>query len=251
MAARHGGSVSLISRVGADNFGALMCHHLRDEGLDTKYIRTTPGQPTGAAAILIDDAARNAIIGVGGANLCVTEQDVRESEQAIRGAQIMIATLEVPLEATLLAFAMARAAGVTTIFNPAPAFDVSDELLHNVDYCIPNETELTHLTGRKPTTLVEVEDAAQMLLQRGAKTVIVTLAERGALIVPPGIAQHVPGEKVTAVDTSGAGDAFIGSLAVLLAENVPVLEAVQQANAVAALSVTQSGTQSSFPKRTP
>jgi ribokinase len=249
MAGRMGAQTTLISRVGDDAFGQQMLAHLRGEGLDVNHIRQSPGQSTGAAAILIDDSARNAIIGVAGANLTVTEQDIHAAVYAITSSQALIGTLEVPLEATQLAFGVAHSTGVTTIFNPAPAFDVPDDLLQNVDYCIPNETELVHIAGGDVSTWEGIERSARRLLQRGAKTVIVTLAERGALIVTPEIVEQIPGLSVKAVDTSGAGDAFIGSLAVLLAEGMPVVEAVREANAIAASSVTRAGTQASFPRR--
>jgi ribokinase len=249
MACRMGAQAMLISRVGDDAFGQQMLAHLRSEGLEMSHVRQSPGQATGAAAILIDDAARNSIIGVAGANLTVTEQDVHAAVYAISSSQVLIGTLEVPLEATKLAFGVARSTGVTTIFNPAPAFDVPDDLLQNVDYCIPNETELAHIAGGDISTLEGTERAARRLLQRGAKTVIVTLAERGALLVTPEIIEQIPSVSVKAVDTSGAGDAFIGSFAVLLAEGMPVVEAVREANAIAAASVTRPGTQASFPRR--
>ncbi|HEV3144331.1 MAG TPA: ribokinase [Gemmataceae bacterium] len=249
MACRMGAQATLISRVGDDAFGEQMLAHLRKEGLDVSRIGRSPGLSTGAAAILIDDSARNAIIGVAGANLTVTANDIIGATLTIISSQALIGTLEVPLEPILLAFGVARANGVTTILNPAPAFDVPDELLQNVDYCIPNETELAHIAGGDVSTLEGTERAARRLLQRGAKNVIVTLAERGALIVTPEIAEQIPGIPVKAVETSGAGDAFIGSFAVFLAEGLPVSEAVRGANAIAAASVTRAGTQASFPRR--
>src|SRR5579864_991301 len=229
MACRMGAQATLISRVGDDAFGEQMLTHLRTEGLDVRHVQKSEGQSTGAAAILIDDSARNAIIGVPGANLTVSGSDVLGAAFTITSSHVLIGTLEVDLNATVPAFAIARGAGVTTILNPAPAFDVPDELLQNVDYCIPNETELAHIGGGDVSTLEGTERAARRLLQRGAKTVIVTLAERGALIVTPEIVEQIPGIQVKAVDTSGAGDAFIGSFAVFLAEGLPVVEAVREA----------------------
>jgi len=143
----------------------------------------------------------------------------------------------------------ARSAGVRTILNPAPACQLPDDLLRLADLCVPNETELAELTGFAVEELNQVETAARQLRQKGPGMVIVTLGARGAMIVNDRGAERLAAVPVTPVDTTGAGDAFIGSLAVFLAEGQPLAEAVRMANAVAALSVTRIGTQTSFPKR--
>ena len=137
-----------------------------------------------------------------------------------------------------------------TILNPAPAAPLPDELLRLTDLCIPNETEAELLTGLRVTTLAEAETAARAIRERGASAVLITLGQKGALLVEGKTVEHVPAESVRAIDASGAGDALIGSLAVFLVEGVPLREAARRANAAAALSVTRLGTQASFPTRT-
>jgi ribokinase len=244
MAARLGAQVRMVSRVGRDVFGEQTLAHYRAEGIDASHVRADAERPTGIASIVVDDEARNCILVVAGANGALSIEDVRAAAEAIRTADVLLCQLEVPIETTGEALRLARAAGVRTVLNPAPALPLSDELLSLADLCVPNETEVEVLTG-----LAEPEAAARALRRRGPGTVIVTLGRLGALVVDAQTAQHVPGTEVEAVDTTGAGDAFIGALAVALAEGRPLAEAVRRANVLAALSVTRPGTQTSFPRR--
>jgi ribokinase len=161
----------------------------------------------------------------------------------------LLCQLEVPIKTTLEAFRIARAAGVRTLLNPAPAAPLPDEMLRLTDLCIPNETEVEMLTGQRVTTPEEARTAAEILRQRGADAVLVTLGSQGVVIVHDSWEQ-IAATPVRAVDASGAGDAFIGSLAVFLLEGLPLRQAAQLANRAAALSVTRPGTQASFPTRT-
>jgi ribokinase len=248
MAARLGARVTMVGKVGRDVFGEGALRNYREQGVDTTHVLTDPERPTGVASIVVDDAARNCILVVPGANLGLTPQDVRAAADAIRGAGVLLCQLEVPIETVAEALAIARAAKVTTILNPAPAVPLPDELLGLADLCVPNESEIELLTGgQTAATVQDAAAAAWELLKRGPRTVIVTLGERGALIADAGSAEHVPAPQVAAVDSSGAGDAFIGALGVFLAEGIALTEAVRRANAVAALSVTRLGTQASFP----
>jgi ribokinase len=250
MAARLGASVTMITKVGRDVFGDGTLRNYREQGIDTKFVLTDGEQPSGVAGIVVDDAAQNCIIVAPGANGRLSSHDVRDAAIAIESADALLCQLEVPLDTTLEAFRIAKAAGVRTLLNPAPAQPLPDELLRSADLCVPNETELESLTGH--ARLIEINDierAARQLLQRGAGTAIVTLGARGALIAGADSTQHVPAPTVRAVDPTGAGDAFIGSLAVFLAEGAALAEAVRQANAAAALSVTRMGTQTAFPTR--
>jgi ribokinase len=197
----------------------------------------------------VDDAARNTIVVVPGANLGLAPADVRDAAPAVREAAVLLGQLEVPPEATLEAFRVARAAGVRTVLNPAPAGPLPDELLRLADLCVPNETEVESLTGRPAATPGQAESAARELLRRGTGAVIVTLGDRGVLTVNARGTEHAPAVPVTAVDPTGAGDAFIGSLAVFWAEGLTLPEAVWRANAAAALSVTRPGAQAAFPSR--
>jgi ribokinase len=250
MAARLGARVTLIARVGSDVFGQHMLANLKDQNIDTAHIRLDQDQATGVASIIVDDDGRNCIIVVPGANGQLSPADIRESASAIQAANVLLCQLEVPLETNLEAFRLARAAGVMTILNPAPAMTLPDELLALADLCVPNETELELLTGQTLGSLEEIQAAGQALLKRGPKTVLVTLGDRGSLLVSQnGKADHYPAHPVTAVDPTGAGDAFIGSLAVFLTEGMSLNEAVPRANRVAALSVTRKGAQTAFPTR--
>jgi ribokinase len=248
MAARFGAQVMMLAKVGKDVFGDGMVRNLREQNIDTSHVLMMDGVSSGVAGIVVDDAAQNCIIVVPGANHALTPEDVRHAASAL-SVDVLLCQLEVPLATTLEALRIAKTAGVTTILNPAPAQSLSDEMLALADLCIPNETELELLTGHAAGTLAEAEAAARVLLRRGPGTVIVTLGDRGALLVDARTAEHVPAYPVQAVDTTGAGDAFIGALAVLLAEKMSLREAVRHASAAAALSVTRPGAQQSFPTR--
>jgi ribokinase len=249
MAVRLGAQVTMVGRVGRDAFGDAMLRHITREGIDTDYIKEDVKAPSGTAAIIVDDEARNCILIVPGANGALTPQDVRDAESAIRSARVLLCQLEVPTESVLEAFHIARAAKVRTILNPAPAADLPGELLRLTDICVPNEPELELLAEISVRTMEEIERAARRIIDRGPPTVLVTLGERGVLIVTEDASEHVPAFPMDPVDTTGAGDAFIGALAVFLAEDRILLEAVRRASAAAALSVTKLGAQASFPSR--
>jgi ribokinase len=247
MAARLGAHVTLVSRVGRDAFGTHALANYRAAGIDTCHVHADDGLPSGMAAILVDDQARNCILIVPGANQKLTPADVRKAIVPLQSASVLLCQLEVPLETTLEAFRLARAAGLRTVLNPAPAAPLPDELLRLTDLCVPNETELELLTGRPVRTPDEAEAAARLLHLPATATVIVTLGARGALVVGPKGREQIPAPAVEALDSTGAGDAFVGSLGVYLAEGRPLPEAVRRACAVAALSVTRPGTQASYP----
>jgi ribokinase len=249
MAARLGARVTMVGRVGSDIFGEQVLRNYREQGVDTTHVGTDPQRPTGTAAIVVDDQAQNAIIVVPGANLGLTPDDVRRAADAIRSADVLLCQLEVPVGTTREAFRVARTAGVRTILNPAPAVPLADELLQLADLCVPNETEAELLTGVPVPDLSGAGEAARRLLRRGPRTLILTLGAQGALLVDERSSEHFPAVPVQAVDSAGAGDVFIGSLAVAWAEGKSLSKAVRRANAVAALSVTRLGTQAAFPSR--
>lgn len=250
MAAHLGAQVSMVARVGGDVFGEQTVQNYRRHGIDSTHVLRDAERPTGVASIVVDDNAQNCILIVAGANAGLSVADVRAAAAAIESAGVLLCQLEVPTETTLEAFRLARAAGVYTILNPAPAADLPDELLRLTDLCIPNETEIEALIGQRVTTPDAAKEAARTLLQRGPRAVLVTLGPRGVLLVEGQTVEHIPSVPVPAVDASGAGDAFIGSLAVFLVEGMPLREAAYRANVAAALSVTRPGTQASFPTRT-
>jgi ribokinase len=249
MAAKLGAQVTMVNKVGRDVFGEGTLKNYQEQGIDTTYVLFDELRFSGVAPIFVDNNAQNFIVIVPGANLGLSPADVQRAKDVILGSDILICQLEVPVETTLEAFRIAKTGGVRTILNPAPAAPIPDELLQLSDICAPNETETELLTGLPVGTLAQAEVAAHKLLSRGTKTVILTLGERGALLVDQNTVENIPVVKVEAVDPTGAGDAFIGSLAVYLGEGLSLQEAIQRANAVAALSVTRIGTQVSFPQR--
>jgi ribokinase len=249
MAARLGARVTMVTKVGRDVFGEGTLQNYRAQGIDPQFVLFDETRFSGVAPIFVDDNAQNFIVIVPGANLGLSPEDVHAARDAISGADLLVCQLEVPVETTLAAFRLAKTAGVRTILNPAPAAPLPDELLQLADICAPNETETELLTGLPVRTLDEAEAAARRLLDRGPGVVIVTLGERGVLLVDGHAAEHIPAIPVEAIDPTGAGDAFIGGLATYLGEGLSLRDAVRQANAVAALSVTRTGTQVSFPTR--
>lgn len=249
MAARLGAKVSMVGRVGDDIFGQDMRRNLEREGVRTDFVRESKGVSSGVALITIDEHGQNQIIVIPGANGLVTSADVEEARDAIAGAQVLLCQMEVPMEANVAALRIARGAGATTIFNPAPvSSEVPEEVYRLSDIFCPNESEAELLTGVPVHTLDDARLAASILLERGARAALITLGAQGCLYVAADQEAHVPAPIVTAVDTTGAGDAFVGSLAHFLGAGLPALEAIARANAIAAISVQHPGTQASYPR---
>lgn len=244
MAARLGAEVVFLSAVGDDDFGRQAIAHLREQGVETRFVRTCP-QPTGTAAILVDDDAHNVIVVVPGANASLSPQDVDVARDVIASAAVVVAQLETPIASTLAAFTLAREYGVPTILNPAPFVPGVADLLPLTDYCIPNETELEALTGQAQPT----DDALDALLARGPRGVLVTLGAAGSVYKDRLVQMRLPAFAVHAVDPTAAGDAYVGSLAVSLARGELLPQAMRHASAAAALTVTRPGAQRSFPSR--
>lgn len=248
MAARLGGQVTMVAKVGRDIFGEDTLKNFRAQGMDTAHVHVTADAFTGVAPIAVDPDGHNSIIVVTGANDLLSAAEVEAARPAIREAAVLVCQLEVPVETTLAALRIARQEGVRTIFNPAPARPhLPDEMYGLSDIFCPNESETEILSGHPVGTPADVEAAARILLQRGAGAVLLTLGERGSLLVTAQDAVHVPAMPVKAVDSTGAGDAFVGSLAYFLAADLPLVEAMRRANRIAAISVQAPGTQSSFP----
>lgn len=249
MAAKLGAQVTMVTKLGRDVFGEGTLKNYRDQGIDTTHVLFDDALFSGVAPIFVDDNAKNFIVIVPGANMGLTPADAQAAQAAILGADILICQLEIPMETTFEAFRIAKRGKVRTILNPAPAASLPDELLRLADVCAPNETETELLTGLPVATTAQAEAAARKLLSRGPTTVVLTLGERGALLVDKDRVEHIPAIRVDAVDPTGAGDAFIGSLAAFWGEGRPLRESIRLANAVAAQSVTKIGTQISFPNR--
>jgi ribokinase len=251
MAARLGAQVAVVAKVGRDIFGENTLKNFTEQGIDTTYFMFDEERFSGVAPITVDEVTgQNSIVIVPGANDGLSPADVRAAHSAIEGAQALICQLEVPLESSLEAFRIARNAGVMTIFNPAPAAPLPAELLALTDLIAPNEVEAAMLTGVATDTLEGAEAAARVLQGRGVGTVLVTLGARGALLIEgTNDPVFVAAEKVQAVDSTGAGDAFVGTLAYALAAGKPLRRATEIACAVATRSVLKTGTQTSFPYR--
>jgi len=250
MAARLGAQVAVVTKVGKDIFGTDTLNNYKAQGIDTTFVLFDEERFSGVAPITVDEhTGQNSIVIVSGANDGLSPADARAASSAIQSAQLLICQLEIPLETTLEAFRIAKEAGtVRTILNPAPAQPLSDELLRLTDIIAPNETETALLTGLPVQTDAQAVEAAHALRARGPGTVILTLGARGALFIEgAGEPVFVAAQQVQAVDSTGAGDAFVGSLAYFLGSGQPMRVAVERACAVATRSVLNIGTQKSFP----
>ena len=248
-AARLGAEVTMVVKIGKDVFGDLAEANLVKEGIRSDFVLRTEETHTGAALIILDADGENMIVVAGGANNLLRPEDVDMAHEAIAQADILLVQLEIPLETVERAIRLATEARVQVLLNPAPGRPLSAELLSLVDILTPNETETQIITGLPVRDLQEVETAAQQLLGSGVGIAVITLGVQGALVVTPQGVQHVPGHQVKVVDTTGAGDAFSGALAVALAEERDIAEAVAFANAAAALNVTRVGTAPAMPYR--
>ena len=248
-AARLGAEVAMVVRLGQDDFGDRAEENLRREGIRTDYVLRTAESHTGVAFIIVDEAGENMIVVAPGVNELLSPADVDAAREAIANADILLLELEAPMETVEHAVAVAHELGVKVVLNPAPGQPLSMELLRRVDVLTPNETETQLITGLPVHTMEEARRAGEHLLALGVGVVVITLGARGALIVSPEGAQHIPGRQVQVVDTTGAGDAFNGALAVALAEGRAMPDAVAFANAAAALQVTRMGTAPAMPHR--
>jgi ribokinase len=248
-AARLGAEVTFVAKVGDDVFGRQAIEGYRRDGIRTDFILRDLEQATGVALILVDSSGENLISVASGANHALTPGDVDAAAEPIRAADLVMLQLEIPPETVARAAAIAHQAGVPVMLDPAPAPDgpLDATLLSQITYLTPNETEAARLAGVDVADERSAWDAAQHLLLGGARHVIITLGAKGAFIAGPQITTLVPAPKVEAVDSTAAGDALNGGLAVALAGGAPIDEAVQRANLVAALSVTRLGAQTSLP----
>jgi ribokinase len=244
-----GAEVVMVARVGNDLFGQATIENFKAFGVDTTHVKILPGVPTGVAPIFVDPSGQNRIIVVKGANDRLLPADVDAAAAQLRGVDTIILQFEIPLETIYHTVRFARANKIRCIVNPAPALPADLAQLAGADYFIPNETEAELIGGHPVRNLEEAVTCAQVLLKKGFSKVVLTLGARGSLLADEKGTVHVPPYTVTAVDSSGAGDAFIGSLAVFLAEGLPEKEAAARANLYAALSTTRVGTQKSFLKR--
>lgn len=246
-ARRLGAAVAMIGRVGDDSFGGMLRQNLMQEGINTDRLLVDDGQATGVALITVEDSGENTIIVVPGANGQITTADIDAARPLIDGADILVMQLEIPLVVVEYVAGLARAGGGTLILNAAPAQPLPQSLLAQVDYLVVNEIEAGLLAGM---AAARPEDTARALLPRGAKAVVVTLGAEGSLLVSrDGASVAAPPFAVQAVDTTAAGDGFVGAFAVALAAGMPPGQALRWGNAAGALAVTRVGAQPSLPTR--
>jgi ribokinase len=247
-AARAGGRVTFISRIGNDTFGELALKTWTAEGIVPRVTRVST--PTGAAFIYVHETrGDNAIIIVPGAAAGVSPADVDTAAKAIRDSRVFVTQLEQPVDAARHALELARSAGCTTVLNPAPAVTFDDVLYGLSDYVVPNESEAEALTGIAVSDLAGARRAGEVLLARGAGTALITLGERGALFHAKDRSVHVPPFRMgDVVDTTGAGDAFVGAFAAALAGGADPLDAARFGSAGAGLSVTRPGAAPAMPR---
>lgn len=250
-AARAGARVSFLSRLGQDAFGEIALTTWKAEGI-TPRVALSPDEPTGAAYIFVsDETGENAIIVVPGAAGGISAKDVERERDAITNARVFVTQLEQPMDAASRGLEIARAAGVVTVFNPAPAAPLPESIYGLCDYVIPNETEAEALTGLSVASIDEARRAGDSLLAKGAGTALITLGARGALFHNRQHSVMIDAyDAGKVIETAGAGDSFVGAFAAALAEGVEPVEAARFGCAAAAISVTRPGTAPAMPKRT-
>ncbi|NUM78796.1 ribokinase [candidate division KSB1 bacterium] len=246
-AAKLGGEVYFLGKMGNDLFREKLCVGMRNDGVQLDHLLIDPNESTGMALITVDSNGQNEIVVVSGSNMNLSPADIVSKRALFAVAKIVLLQLEIPLDTVTQSARLAKEHGATVILNPAPARELPQELLRLVDYLTPNETEAELLTKQAVHDQTSAQTAAMKLLAQGVKNVILTLGEKGALLVNHEKAELFPAKKVQAVDTTAAGDAFNGALAFSLANDKTVEEAIRFANTVAAYSATKMGAQSSMP----
>jgi len=246
-AARFGSQVHMVGKLGQDSFADQFLDNHKLEGINSDFIIQDPNVGTGVANPFIDTNADNSIIIIPRANMTLTPNAVSLAEKPIAEADVLLLQLEIPINASKRAAEIAQANGTIVILNPAPAQEIPDDFIQLADILTPNEVETEMLTGISVTDEKSVEKAAQSLIEKGVKIVILTLGGRGAFVAAEGKSQMIPAFNVSPVDTTAAGDSFCGVLAASLAEGLDLSTAVKYANAAGGLAVTKMGAEPSLP----
>jgi ribokinase len=248
-AARAGGNVAFVAKVGNDLFGNEAIMGFKNDGINIDYLNKDSEEASGIALILVDSIGENSIAVASGANLNLLESDIKKAQEEISHAAVLLMQLEIPIETVEAAAKIACATGAKVILNPAPAQALSDDLLKCISILTPNESEAELLTGVEVNNENDAKKAAKILLEKGVELVIITLGASGALAATKEESKLIPGFKVDAIDTTAAGDVFNGALAVAISENKELHDSIRFAHAAAAISVTKIGAQPSAPNR--
>ncbi|XP_013404621.1 ribokinase [Lingula anatina] len=254
VAARLGANVAMVAKVGDDSFGHNYIQNFKENKINVDYVSTTREAPTGVAPISVTPDGQNAIVIISGANLYLSENDLQKAEPVIKTAKVVLCQLEISTETALATLKMAKKHGVKTILNPAPGQQNLDpEIYANTDIMCPNESEAAKITGINVDTMEDAHKAIKWLLDQGCGMVILTLGKKGSVFAtkenPTPI--HIPAKQVKTVDSTGAGDAFVGALAFYLAHysSIDLQEAIRRSGEIATISVQKTGTQTSYPWR--
>jgi ribokinase len=248
--ARLGARVNFITKIGQDSFGDMALRLYGEEGVDVAHVKRSAEAPTGVGFIVVEEASgQNCIVLDPGANELLTPEDVSVAEAISKGASVVLTQLEIPAAAAETALACGRSAGAITILNPAPVRPLLASMFELIDILTPNETEAKVLVGLAPDAAIEPAEVGQQLVRRGVKHVVITLGEKGALLIGSSSCRHFSAVPVQVLDTTGAGDAFNAGLAAALAHGVRLEDAVQFAVIVGAMAVTKEGVIPSLPQR--
>jgi ribokinase len=248
-ARRCGASVGMVAKVGSDLFGPATIKNFESQGIDASHVRIAEGISTGVAPIFVDPSGQNRILVIKGANETLSPEDVDAAAPLLSQADTILLQFEIPLATVYHTIHFAQSNGIRCILNPAPALPLDFKEIAAADYFVPNESEAEAITGIPVRTTEDAGKCADYLLARGLSRVVITLGERGSLLATSKVRELIPAFKVDPIDSTGAGDAFIGSFAVFLAEGLTDREALTRASLYAALSTTRVGTQKSFPNR--
>ncbi len=244
-----GAEVFMVARVGSDLFGPATIENFRKQGIDPTHVKQVEGMSSGVAPIFVEPNGQNRILVVKGANDALKPADVDAAAETLKTADCIVLQFEIPVETVYYTIDFARKHGIRCILNPAPAQPVDLGALKDLDYFVPNESEAETITAQPVRNIEDAKQCAEKLVAGGIRRVIITLGAQGSLLAGRDGSEHMPPFAVNSIDSTGAGDAFIGSFAVFLAEGVPEKEAVRRANLYAAVSTTGVGTQKSFYER--
>lgn len=246
-ASRMGGDVTIIGCVGKDPYGKTLVQNLQSNGVNTKLIKRTTDFHTGLASITVSSTGENSIVVVPGANSLLTPEHIEKSEEAFIAGSLLILQLEIPIPVVDYSIRIAKKHNMKVLLNPAPALSLDDHIFSNVDYLVPNKSELAVLTDSQQSD--DIYYMVKKLNNKFNGVIVVTLGNNGVFVFDNGIVNHIPSYKVNVVDTTGAGDTFIAAFSTALCEGLVPMDAAKWGNAAAAISIKKEGAQSSLPYR--